>query len=61
MYPVYELSFKEIKMCGQSKISSCGFCVLCKSRELGDRGSPGFPTPRVESFSADLLPAIESY
>ena len=32
-----------------------------KSRELGNRGSPRFPTPMVESFSADPLPAIESY
>ena len=35
--------------------------VVPKSRELGGRGSPRFPTPMVESFFTDLLPAIESY
>ena len=43
------------------KISSCGPCVWCKSKELGGRGSTRFPTSMVESFSADFLPAIESY
>ena len=48
---------------GESKISSCCFCVCCKSRELGGRGSPRFPcvTPVVQSFSSDLPRAITSY
>ena len=52
---------KEMRMLGESKISSCCICVLCKSRVLGGRGSPRFPclTPAVESFS-DLLQAIIS-
>ena len=53
----------EIRTQGQSKISSCCFCVWCKSRELGGRGSPIFPclTPVVECFLSDLLRAIVSY
>ena len=60
-------------MQGESKISSCCFCVLCESRELGGkegeegggegRGvSPRFPrvNPVVES-SGDLLWFIISY
>ena len=35
--------------------------VWWKSRKLGGRGSPRFPTAMVERFSADLLPAIKSY
>ena len=31
---------KEMRMRGDSKISSCCFCVSCKSKELGGRGSP---------------------
>ena len=43
--PLDEFFFKEMRMWGQYKISSCFFCVWCKSRELGGRGSPGFATP----------------
>ena len=50
-----------MRMWGQSKISSCSICDWFESREMGDRGSPRLPTPMVESFSADLLPAINSY
>ena len=56
-----EFSFKEMRTQDQPKISPCCLCVWCKSRELGGRGSPRFPTPVVESFSGDLLPAIKSY
>ena len=56
-----ELSFKEMRMCGQYKISFCCICDWCESREMGGRGSVRLPTPMVESFSADLLPAIKSY
>ena len=59
--PLDEFSFKEIRTWGQSKISSCCLCVWCKSRELGGKGSSRFPTPTMESFSADLLPAIKGY
>ena len=31
------------------------------SREVGGRGSPRFPAPVVENFSADLLPATKGY
>ena len=55
-----EFSFKEMKTWSQFKISSCCLCVRCKPRELGGRGSSRFSTPMVESFSADLLPAIKS-
>ena len=55
-----EFSFKEMKTWGQFKISSCCLCVRCKSRKLGGNGSSRFSTPMVESFSADLLPAIKS-
>ena len=50
---------KEIK----ARNESYSFCVWCKSRELGGRGSPRFPsvTPVLESFSSDLLQAIISY
>ena len=54
-----EFPFKEMTMFGQSKILSCCLCLWCKSRKLGGRGSPGFPTAMVESFSADLLPALK--
>ena len=56
-----ELSFREMRMCGQYKISFCCICDWCESREMGGRGSVRLPTPMVESFSADLLPAIKSY
>ena len=53
------LLLKEIRTRVESKISSCCFCVSCKWREFGGRGSPRFPcvTPVVES-SSDLLRAI---
>ena len=40
---------KEIKTQGDSKILYCCVCVCCKSRVLGDRGSPRYPcvTPVV--------------
>ena len=50
-----ELSFKEMRMWGQTKISSCD------SIKMEGRGSPRLPTQMVESFTADLLPAIKSY
>ena len=53
--------FKEMRTQSQIKISSCCLYVWCKSRELGGRGSPRFPTPMVESFSTDLLLAIKCY
>ena len=53
---------KEMKTQAQSKISSF-FCVWCKPRELGGRGSTRFPcvTPVVKSFPSNLLWAIVSY
>ena len=61
IHPVDEFSFKEMRMWGQPKTSSCCLCVWCKSKELGGRGSTRSPTSMVESFSVDFLPAIESY
>ena len=57
------LLLKEMRIRGQVKISSCSFCVWCKSRELGARGSPRVPcaTAVVESFSSDLPRAMISY
>ena len=48
---------KEMKTRGEPEISSCCFCVWCKSRELGGRVSPRFPckTQVVKSFYSDLL------
>ena len=48
---------------GQSRISSCCFCVWSKSRELGSRESLRFScvTQMVESFSQDLLQAVTGY
>ena len=45
------------RMWGQSKISSYCFCVWCKSRELGSRGSSRFPcvTPVLETFYSDRV------
>ena len=59
IHPIDEFSFKEMRMWGQSKTSSCCLCVWCKSKELQRRGSTRFPTLMVESFSTDFLPAIE--
>ena len=61
IHPEDELSFKEMRVWGQSKISSCCICDWCESRETEGRESPRLLTPSVESFSADLLPAIKSY
>ena len=58
--PLDEFSIKAMKTWGQSKISSCYFCVWCKLRESGSMGSH-VATLFVESFSADLLRAIKSY
>ena len=54
---------KETKTWSEFKISSCCFCVWCKSRELGVRESSRFSpvTPVVESFFSDLLRAVISY
>ena len=56
-----ELSFKGMRIWGQSKISSCCICDWCKSRRMKGRGSPRLPTPVVESFSGNLFPVIKSY
>ena len=61
IHPVDEFSFKEMRMWGQPKTSSCCLCVWCNSKESGGRRSTRFPTSMVESLSADFLPAIESY
>ena len=54
---------KEMNTWSESKILSCCFCVWCKSRELGGRGSWRFfcVTPVVKSFFSDLLQTIISY
>ena len=54
---------KEMRTRVESKIPSCCFCVWCKSRESGGRGSSRFPcvTPVVKSLSSDLPQAIISY
>ena len=57
----FELSFKEMRMWSQSKISSCFIYDWCKSRVVGGRESQRLPTPMVESFFADHLPAKKSY
>ena len=49
IHPKDELSFKEMRMWGQSKISSCFICDWCESREMGGRQSPRLPTPVVEN------------
>ena len=54
---------KEMKTRGEPEISSCCFCVWCKSRELEGRGSPRFPcnTQVLESFYSDLLRVRMTY
>ena len=54
---------EEMNTWSESKILSCCFCVWCKSRELGGRGSWRFfcVTPVVKSFFSDLRQAIISY
>ena len=61
IHPVDEFFFKEMRMWGQPKTSSCRLCVWCKSKDLVGKGSTRFPTSMVESYSADFLPARESY
>ena len=53
----------EMKTRGEPEISSCCFCVWCKSRELGGRVCPRFPckTQVVKSFYSDLLRARITY
>ena len=46
---------------GSDSTGSIRLFVWRKSRELGGRGSPRFPTSMMESFSTVLLPAIKSY
>ena len=58
---VDEFFFKEMKRWGQSNTSSCCIYGWRKSREIGVRGSPRSPTPIMENFSADLLPATKGY
>ena len=60
---LFLLLLKEMRTWGQSKISSCCFCVWCKSRESRDRGSSKFPCviPVVKEISSDLPWAIISY
>ena len=67
------LVYKEVPEVGSNYKNSCfwwfrsdstgsiGLSVWSKSRELAGKGSPRFPTPMMESFSADLLPTIKSY
>ena len=69
IHPLDEFSFKEMRTWGQFKISTCCLCVQCKSRQLGGRGSPRFPTAldsrnlifdtkscRIKSLFVDLWP-----
>ena len=62
IYPVDELSFKEMKIWCQSKISTYCFCVWCELRELGGGGSSRFPcvTPVVETSSGRVAFRIPS-
>ena len=46
---------------GSDLTGSNRLCIWRKSRALAGRGSPRFLTQIMESFSADLLPAIKSY
>ena len=59
-YPLDELSFKEMKTLGQSKISSCCLCVQYKSREFGGKRSPRFSTQMVEIYSTYLTSCKKS-
>ena len=61
IHPEDKLSFKEMRIWGQSEISFYCICDWCKSREMEGKESPRLSTPMVESFSADLLPVIKSY
>ena len=63
IFSLLVLLLKEMRTRGESKISSCCFCVWCKSRELEVCWSPRFPYVNqvVESFSSDLLRATINY
>ena len=41
IHPVDEFSFKEMRTWVQSKVSYCGLCDWCKSREIGGMGRGG--------------------
>ena len=41
IHPVDEFSFKEMRTWVQSKVSYCGLCDWCKSREIGGMGGGG--------------------
>ena len=60
IHPLDEFSFQEMRTWVQSKFSYCYLSVWCKSRELGGRGSPKFPTPMMEIF-AYFLSAIKCH
>ena len=58
IYSVDELSFKGVTTWGKPvQDFILLFCVWCKSRELGDRGSSrfSFVTPVMETFSSDRV------
>ena len=56
IHPQDELSFKEMRMWGYSKISSCCICDWYKFKRNGRQGES-----KVTNTPADLLPAIKSY
>ena len=60
IHPEDKLSFKGMRIWGQSKISFCRICEWCKSREMEGKESPRLSKPLAESFSAYLLPVIKS-
>ena len=53
-YQAHEFSSKEMRTCGQYKISYSCICVWCESGELGRRRSSSFPcvAPVVETLSS---------
>ena len=55
--------FKEMRTQGQLKSSFSCFCVWCKSKEFGGKGSPRFlcVISVMKSFSLGLLRATISY
>ena len=61
MHLVDEFILKKTRTWGQSKISFCCVRVWCEQKELRGRRSTRFPTPMLESFSTDFVPALESY
>ena len=64
IHPVDELSFKEMNVWSQPKISSCCLCVWCKSKELKRQGEYKIPNTNggklLRRFSSSYRKLLET-